>query len=63
MYYITVNDMVLHVVSTIINPYIRNLIREVLFIPRLMLRLLPFWLGSKFHLDHFHRPSRMRFLL
>ena len=23
------------------NPYIRNLIREVLFIPRLMLRLLP----------------------
>ena len=23
---------------------------------------LPFWLGTKSHLDHFHRPSRMRFL-
>jgi len=24
---------------------------------------LPFWLGSKSHLDHFHRPSRKRFLI
>ena len=34
---------------------------EVLFIPRLMLRFPPILAGTKFHLEHFHRPSKSGF--
>ena len=44
------------------KPWNRNPDLEVLFFPHLMLRFPPIWLGSKSHLDHFHRPSKSGFL-